>query len=345
MVTIREVAERAGVSIKTVSRVVNNTAEVSPATRQRVQQVIAELGYQPSSLARSLVRGKSDTVGVVIPLSAHFIFSRLFFTEVLRGIAEVLSDHRLDLLIYLAQDETPYIQLYRQRRVDGLILMSVPVDDPNLAGLLEGEAPCVFTCRITEHENPSWWVDADFATGVEQAVDHLVSLGHTRIGLLAGPPNLVSVHLRVKGYCRALAKHGIPVPEDLILYDDFSSEVGRTLARKLMEHPRPPTALICGDDMMALGAIQGVREMGRRVPEDVSVVGFDDVILAAYATPPLTTIRQDGYEKGRIAADLLIELMSEASHGVPRHVVLDTRLVVRHSTGPAPRDSNLDVGR
>lgn len=335
MVTIKDVARVSGVSIKTVSRVVNNLPEVALDTRQKVEQVILELGYQPNTTARSLVNGHTNTVGVIIPHSADYIFTHPFFTEVLRGIAEVLSANNLNLLLHLAHGKSPYASLHSQRQVDGLILMSIPVGDPNLQGLAESGAPCVCTCRISE--DPDWtnWVDADFAGGVEQAMEHLFLLGHRRIALLSGPMSLVSVRLRVRGYRNALTKHGFPIDRAYILEGEFTSDSGHSLAGKAMEHTNPPTALICGDDMMALGAISAVNELGLRVPEDVSVIGFDDISLARFSTPPLTTIRQDTFQKGRLAADALVALIHGRDHATPMQIMLEASLITRNSTAVA----------
>jgi LacI family transcriptional regulator len=335
MVTLKEVAQTAGVSIKTASRVVNHTARVSAETRQRVEQVISELGYQPNTIARSLVNGRANSVAVVIPRSASYVFSHPFFNEVLRGVAEVLNNHDLNLLLHFAHSDSPYVELYKQRRVDGFIVMSVPIDDPNLAGLVESGAPCVFTCRIREDNNPTHWVDADFAAGVGKAMEHLFSLGHRRIALLAGPPELVSVRLRVQGYERALASKGEPLSNDLILYGDFSSESGRRLAQQVILQSPSPTAIICGDDMMAMGAIQGLLEEGYQVPQDVSVVGFDDVGLASLATPPLTSVRQDTYKKGRLAAETLMKVINHSVGDSPVQIALEASLIVRQTTAMA----------
>jgi LacI family transcriptional regulator len=335
MITIKDVARNSGVSIKTVSRVVNNQAEVSPETRQKVQQTISQLGYQPNMTARNLVIGQSNTVGVIIPNSADYVFLHPFFNEVLRGIAEVLSENHFNLLLHLAHDDAPYARLYSQRKVDGLILMSIPIGDPNIQGLEESGAPCVCTCRISETNNSTNWVDADFAGGVEQAMEHLISLGHRRIALLAGTMNLVSVRLRVLGYQNALRKHGLPVEDGYILDGEFTSESGHVLAAKAMKHPNPPSALICGDDMMAFGAIQALKELGYGVPEDVSVIGFDDISLARFSSPPLTTIRQDTYQKGRMAAESLLAFMRDKHNAPPQQILLDTFLITRNSSAPA----------
>jgi DNA-binding LacI/PurR family transcriptional regulator len=254
--------------------------------------------------------------------------------EVLRWIAEVLSANNFNLLFHLAHEKVPYERLYSQRNVDGLILMSIPIDDPNIQGLEASGAPWVCTCRVSEGDDAVNWVDADFASGVEQTMDHLISLGHRRIALLAGPMNLVSVRLRLRGYRAALRKYGLPETGGYVLEGDFTSEAGHSLALQAMRHPQPPSALICGDDMMAFGAIQALKELGYRVPEDVSIVGFDDVNLARFSSPPLTTVRQDTYQKGRIAADTLLTLMRGATITHPIQTVLDTSLVVRDSTAP-----------
>jgi LacI family transcriptional regulator len=336
MVTIKDVARHSGVSIKTVSRVVNNLAEVSSETRQKVQQVILELGYQPNATARNLVNGKTNTVGVIIPHSADYIFTHSFFTQVLRGIAEVLSANNFDMHLHLAHDNEPYASLYSQRKVDGLILMSIPIGDPGIKGLDKSGAPCVFTCRLSDAgESDISFVDADFEGGVGLAMDHLISLGHRRIGLLTGAENLVSVKLRKQGYLKALKKNDIPVIEGYVLAGDFTSESGYDLALQIMQHPSPPSALVCGDDMMAFGAIKAVTELGYCVPKDISIVGFDDINLSQFSTPQLTTIRQEKYQKGRIAAETLLTLIQNKDNGPQRQIITETSLIVRASTAPA----------
>lgn len=335
MATLKDVAKFSGYSIKTVSRVVNNLAEVSPETRLKVERAILELGYQPNTLARSLANGRTNTIGVIIPHSADYIFTHPFFNEVLRGIAEVLGENQFNLLLHLAHDNAPYARLYSQRKVDGLILMSIPVGDPCIQGLEESGVPCLCTCRISENADSANWVDADFVGGVEQAIDHLISLGHRRIAILAGPMSLVSPRLRVLGYRNSLKKYHLPVTDGYILEGDFTSESGHNLAVSVMNQSEPPTALLCGDDMMAFGAIQGLKEYGYRVPEDVSVIGFDDISLARFSSPPLTTIRQDTYQKGRIAADALLSLIREKDHTSLVQTMLETSLVIRASTAPA----------
>lgn len=334
MVTIKDVARLSGVSMKTVSRVVNNIAEVSPQTRQKVKQAILELGYQQNTMARNLANGRTNAVGVIVPHSADYIFTHSFFTEVLRGIAEVLSANNVNLLLHLAHGKTPYVNLYYQRQVDGLILMSIQLDDPNLEGLTLSGVPYIGTCRIAENDHLSRWVDADFVGGVEQAMEHLISFGHRRIALLSGPKSLMSVRLREQGYRNALKENNIPQVDEYILEGDFTSESGYALTLQAMNFAHPPSALVCGDDMMAFGAMQALKEREYRVPEDVSVIGFDDISLARFSSPPLTTIRQDTYQKGRIAAETLLSLILNEDNTVPEQILLDTLLIVRNSTAP-----------
>jgi LacI family transcriptional regulator len=338
MVTIKDVARKSGFSIKTVSRVVNGLPEVSPDTREKIQQVITELGYQPNTMARNLVNGRTNTVGVIIPPSVDFVFSHPFFNEVLRGIGTGLNDKAFNLFLYLNQTGAPYSQLYFQRQIDGLILMNIPIGDSNLQGLVESGIPSVFTCRISEGKDPINWVDADFTSGVEQAVDYLVSLGHRRIALLAGPECLVSVRLRIQGYRNGLAKHNIPLHEEYILGGDFASESGYALAKTVMQLDNRPSALMCGDDMMAFGTIQALKEMGYRVPEDVSVIGFDDISLARFSSPPLTTVRQDSELKGRLTAETLLALIDSKGNYPLTQIMLPTSLIVRESTAPVSID-------
>ena len=335
MVTIRDVAKQAGVSIKTVSRVVNNQSEVSSNTREKVQQVISELDYRPNSNAQSLVSGRTKTIGVVIPYDTKYVFSHPFFAEVIRGIAEVLSVNGYDLLLNLAHGKEPYSKLYSQRKVDGLILMSIPMSDPNIKGLDKSGAPWVCTCRLSDSgESNINFVDADFEGGVILAVDHLISLGHRRIALLTGTEDLVSVKLRKQGYLKALNKNKIPIIGGYVLAGDFTSESGYALASQIMQHPSPPSALVCGDDMMAFGAIKAVTELGYSVPEDVSIIGFDDVSLSQFSTPQLTTIRQDTYQKGRFAAEILLNLLQGSDKGCNKQIIIDTSLIIRASTAP-----------
>ncbi len=336
MATIKDVSREAKVSIKTVSRVVNGSPEVAEETRTRVLNAIEMLEYRPSALGKRLVTGRANAIGVVIPRSADYVFAHLYFIEVLRGIGEVLGQHQLDLLLHLGRDDSEYAALAQQRRVDGLILLSIPVDDPLAVSLFGNDIPSVFTCRVTDGENPTNWVDCDPATGIEEAVQHLYERGHREIGFFQGPAGLMLPRLQLQALQAALMRRNLQLRKEWVFSGDYAFEAGSSHARELLDRSERPSALICSDDMIAVGAIGALARAGVRVPEDCSVIGFDDVLISRHLTPPLTSIRQDGFGKGRKAAEMLIELIRTGPPQQPIQAVLPTTLVVRESTASPP---------
>lgn len=337
MANIREVARKAGVSIKTVSRVINNSPEVAAETRERVRQVIDVLGYRPNLLARGLANGRTNTVGVVIHHSSHEVFSYPVFGDALNGIAHVLSEHDFDLLLNLAWAKHPYVDAFRQQRVDGLILMSVPLGDANLAGLAESGAPFVSTCQILDGGAQTNWVEPDFYGGTTQALEYLITLGHRRIALIAGPPDLASARTRERAYLDALARHNISLSPELIKRGPLFEGTGRRLAEALARCDPLPTAVVCSDDLVALEVLEQLHRLGLDVPGRLSVIGCDDASFARHAMPALTTLRQNSYLKGYLAANRLIQLIDAgANPPAPIQTLLPMELVLRDSTGPAP---------
>lgn len=336
MATIKDVSREAHVSIKTVSRVVNRSPEVAEETRVRVLEAIEMLGYRPSALGKRLVTGRANAIGVVIPRSAGYVFGHLYFIEVLRGIGDVLGQHQLDLLLHLGRDDSDYASLAQQRRVDGLILLSIPVDDPLAASLIGEDIPAVFTCRVMAEDNPTTWVDCDPAPGIDEAVDHLVALGHRDFGFLQGPEGLMLPRFQLAALRDSLRRRGLSLRNEWVLTGDYAFEAGSAHAQKLLGLAERPTALICSDDMIAIGAIGALVREGVNVPRDCSVIGFDDVLIVRHLTPPLTTIRQDGYGKGRSAAEMLIEMIKSGPSRNPDQRMLPTELIVRQSTAPPP---------
>ena len=335
MVTISDVAKSARVSKKTVSRVINDHPSVADATRMRVQEVIEKTGYRPSMLARGLAQGKTNSVGVIIDESAQDVFSYPLYSETLRGISSVLNAENLDMLVRFNRDDTSYVDLYRQRRVDGIVLLSMSMDDPHLPALFESDTPYVLTQRVTVTQDALHWVDADFESGSKQAAAHLVALGHRRIAFLTSPPNKTYVRALLRGYRAIFEAHGIPVQDDrIVTAQPYTSISADTIAAMLRSND-PPTAFVCSDDSKAVQLLQVVQELGYRVPGDVSVIGCDDALIAQYATPALTTIRQDAFRKGHLAAEILLHGMRNEQSQFPTQVLLSTELMVRGSTGPA----------
>lgn len=328
---MRDVAERAGVSVTTVSHVINETRPVSDELRQRVLAAIDELGYQPNVLARSLRRGETHTIGMIVPDSAN-----PFFAELARGIEDTSFEHGYNLILCNSDGdldkELIYADVLTEKQVDGILFVAAGVSTDHIRALQERRIPVV----IVDREIPDVSVDqvlTDNARGGWLATRHLLELGHRCIGCITGPSDVTPSAERVTGYRQALSEGGIPVDEVLIVKGDFQYESGYRAARQLLARDDPPTAIFACNDLMAVGAISAAVEMGRQVPVNLSVVGFDDVRLASFANPPLTTIVQPKYEMGVLATTMLLERMR--NHDIPpRRRLLDTSLLIRQSTAP-----------
>jgi LacI family transcriptional regulator len=328
---MRDVAERAGVSVTTVSHVINETRPVSDELRQRVLAAIDELGYQPNVLARSLRRGETHTIGMIVPDSAN-----PFFAELARGIEDTSFEHGYNLILCNSDGdldkELIYADVLTEKQVDGILFVAAGLSTDHIRALQERRIPVV----IVDREIPDVSVDqvlTDNAGGGWLATRHLLELGHRCIGCITGPSDVTPSAERVIGYRQALSEGGIPVDEVLIVKGDFQYESGYRAARQLLARDDPPTAIFACNDLMAVGAISAAVEMGRQVPVNLSVVGFDDVRLASFANPPLTTIVQPKYEMGVLATTMLLERMR--NHDIPpRRRLLDTSLLIRQSTAP-----------
>jgi len=335
-VTSHDVAQRAGVSRTTVSFVLNNVpgARISEETRRRVLEAAKELGYLPHAAARSLASQKTHTIGLVLCQSPDRVFHDAFLPEVLGGVGEVMRGKGYRVLVESVEDvarPNAYIDLIREQRIDGLLLSGPRSDDEELPRLRDEEFPVVLLGQLPGSGLPS--VDVDNADGACKAVEHLISLGHRRIGLITNaPPQYTSSAHRLQGYYLALQKHGIPYDDSLVRYGDFTEEGGYDRMMELLELDPPPTAVFVASDLVAFGALAAIRDRGLSVPHDVAVVGFDDVRLARYVTPPLTTVRLPAYELGRTAARLILNWV-ERGETPPPQVLLPTELVIRRSCG------------
>lgn len=326
-VTISDVARTAGVSVATVSKVINGRYGVAQSTSSRVMQVIDDLGYESSLVARSLRSHKTHVIGILV---AEF---EPFSTEILKGAASAVSDAGYELLAYTGGRqsggtgwERRYLSRLSGTLIDGAVLVTPTVVDAD---------PGVPVVAVDPHTGPTGLptVDSDNLTGGVTATRHLLDLGHRRIGFVAGRSDLESARLREDGYRRALAEAGVPVDERLIRTGDYRKESARGAVSELLSLPDRPTAVFAANDLTAIAAIEVAHEAGLTVPRDLSVVGFDDVPEAALAEPPLTTVRQPIQQLGAEAVTLLVALME----GVPTattHVRLPTTLVQRGSTAP-----------
>ena len=329
MATIREVAESAGVSYATVSHVINNTRVVSEETRERVLAAMTELNYRPNALARSLRQGKTNTIGLVLPDSANPFFaeiSRSIEDEAFRkGYSVFLCNTELD-----TQRELFYVDVLSKKQVDGIIFVAAGDQADSLDFLLRQGMSVV----MIDRDLPQVEVDAvltDHQLGGLLATRHLIELGHKRIACIAGPSSITPSAERITGYRRALEEANLPCDETLILRGDYHAQSGMEITHSILKMDPRPTAIFTLNDLMALGALRAAAEAGCSIPKDLAVVGYDDLELARFTNPPLTTIAQPKKEIGTQAVSLLVDRLSQKSRP-PRRLVLPPVLIIRRST-------------
>lgn len=331
MATIRDVAQDAGVSISTVSHVINETRYVSPETRARVLDAIARLRYRHNRLASSLRHQRTQTLGVLLPNSDN-----PFFARVLAGIESASYERGYNIILGNAHEdarrELDYLQVLLSRQVDGILLISTGAFAESLALLAQNAVPVVMVDRSANLEH----VDEIFTAnevGGRLATEYLLRLGHRRIGCITGPSHLTPSAHRVEGYRQALIAAGIQPNERLMIAADFQHSGGYVGAQTLLAQPQPPSAIFACNDLMAVGVLYAAHEAGLRVPQDLSLIGYDDIPLASYAIPRLTTISQPGEDLGRAAVDQLIERLKHP-RAAARHTMLPVQLVERDSCAP-----------
>lgn len=344
--TIKDVARRAGVSVATVSRVMNGTAPVLEHTRERILTAARELHFTPNASARSLSTRRTTALGVVLP-DLH----GEFFSELLRGLDRVAQQQGRHLLVSSSHHDPHGIAAALRAmhgRVDGLIVMAPDVPATALAESLPRNLPtvllnCAERTDVADGTAPVRirMLGVDNVGGAMAMVRHLASLGHERIGFIAGAPDNTDARERLIGYERAMHELGLEAPSAYRAGGDFSEESGWRAAQSLLDASPRPTAIVAANDMMALGALRAARERGLAVPADVSVAGFDDIPTARYVTPPLTTVRVDVESLGAHAASLLLALMTATDGDAApsprtRREVLPGVLVTRESCGPPP---------
>ena len=331
--TLEEVARLAGVSRATVSRVVNRSPKVSDGIRRTVDQAISELGYVPNPAARSLVTRRSDSVAVVITEPTGRLFADPFFPRLLRGISSELNARELQLVLLMPStpDEEERVRRYLGAgHVDGALLVSLHGDDQLPNWLAERDIPVVVGGRPPRGAEVSY-VDMDNRQGARTAVEHLIALGRRQIATIAGPTDMAAGIDRLAGYRDAFGAAGGPADAELVAVADFSQEGGAVAMRSLLSRRPDIDAVFAAADLMAVGAVQALREAGRRIPEDVAVVGFDDSPVAAMADPALTSVRQPIEEMGAEMTRLLIDSSTRSDASV-RRVILATSLVIRASS-------------
>ncbi|ELY4760808.1 DNA-binding transcriptional regulator CytR [Cronobacter sakazakii] len=334
--TMKDVAVRARVSTATVSRALMNPEKVSQATRNRVEQAAIDVGYLPGSLNRNLKRNESRTILVIVPDICD-----PFFSEIIRGIEVTAADQGYLVLIgdcaHQNQQEKTFIDLIITKQIDGMLLLGSRLPFDASKEEQRNLPPMVMANEFApELELPT--VHIDNLTAAFNAVNYLHELGHQRIACIAGPEEMPLCHYRLQGYVQALRRSGMTVDSHYIARGDFTYEAGANALEQLLSLPQPPTAIFCHSDVMALGALSMAKRRGFRVPDDLSIIGFDNIALAEFCDPPLTTVAQPRFDIGREAMLLLLSQLN--GHTVSSGSrLLDCELVLRGTTrAPKPRN-------
>ncbi len=329
MTKMSDVAKLANVSTATVSRVLRNPKTVKKSTQQKVFEAIKQLDYQPNILARRFRTNQTKTILVVVPSLTNLVFS-----EIIAGIDRVAMEQGYQVLLGDTNKQLEkaqnFINHLKQKQVDGAILLTVRLDQ-DLWKEIANHYPIVLASDFVEDMKvPTVTID-NVKSGFE-VTEHLIKLGHRKIAHVSGSADVSVSQERVKGYCKALRHYDIPFDPDLFIEADYSIEWGYSSVKKLMAQESNPTAIFFGNDEMAMGGIKAATEMGIRVPEDLAVVGFDDIKFSAIYNPPLTTISQPLHEMGKKAMELLVKIMDDEPLKTEKYV-LESEFVVRDSCG------------
>ncbi|MDY0409123.1 LacI family DNA-binding transcriptional regulator [Virgibacillus soli] len=335
-ITIKDVAQAAGVSPSTVSRVISDHPRISEETKNRVRGVMQELGYHPNLQARSLVVRSTETIGVVMPNSASKVLEDPFFPEVLRGISTKAREHQFG--IYLSTGATEkeiydeVVQMVQGRRVDGIILLYSRTDDKIMKYLLEKKFPFTVVGRPFENAERITFVDNDNTSITKQVTTHLIDLGHKEIAFLGANTEFVFTIDRLKGYKQALEEAQIAFNEDYIIPDAFlqDEQLAEEKMKQLLALPNRPTAFVIKDDFLAIQFISFFNSIGIRVPEDISMVGFNNITLCEYSHPPLTSVDIHIFRLGLEGANCLIEMLKNPDT-LPKRITIPGQMIYRKS--------------
>jgi LacI family transcriptional regulator len=334
-VTLKDLATELGLSITTVSRALAGYGDVAESTRQRVLQAAREMGYVPDVIARRLQKGRTDTIGFVIPTFGPR-FSDPYFSELLAGIGNEAARHNFDVLVSTRPPDTPeeeaaYRRMFEGRLVDGLLVVRTRLKDRRLALLAEIGFPFVAFGR-SDLEVDFPYVDEDGFRGFELVGQHLIGLGHRRLAFIAAPENLMFNKYRRAGLEDVLQRNGLSLPPQYCIVSDLTQGGGFEAMNQLLDLSPPPTAVVACNDLMALGAISAAQSRGLVIGRDLAITGFDDIPPAEHSHPSLTTVRQPVYDIGRQICHMLIRLI-QGEELAERHVLLQPELIVRESSG------------
>jgi LacI family transcriptional regulator len=337
-VTSKDVAEKVGVSRTTVSLVLNDVKgiQISAETRQKVIDAAKELGYVPNATAQALASRRTQVIGLVLTRDQHHIATDAFLPKIISGLLTTAKKHNIRILIDWVEEkhqESAYFELARAKRIDGMILSTPRLKDKALEQLEDADIPTVLMGSIEGSSLP--FVDVDNTKAAEKATSYLVGLGHENIACISNaPPEYTSAPERVNGYKNVLAGMSIPINKDLIRFANFDPESGYECMKSILQSQEKFTSVFVASDNVAIGAKSALRDANMRIPDDISLIGFDDIPWARYSDPPLTTIQLPAEELAQSACTLLMELIQDGHQNKQHQIILDTELVVRKSCKP-----------
>ncbi|CAG9609211.1 LacI family DNA-binding transcriptional regulator [Pseudoneobacillus rhizosphaerae] len=333
-ITIKDVARLANVAPSTVSRVIANSPRISEKTKEKVREAMEELGYHPNFIARSLASQSTQAIGLVMPSSTDKVFQNPFFPTVLRGISEGANEKQYALHMTTGKTEDEIfdgvVQMVQGGRVDGVVLLYSKVEDKVLTYLQKREFPFVVIGKPFKHVEEITHVDNDNFRATKEVTEYLINLGHEAIAFIGGDLNLVVTVERLLGYEKALRDFNLPLKQEYIIHEEFLREGGQGAVKELLSLEQPPTALVVADDLMALGVLNTLDEMGVSVPDDISIVSFNNVMLSEMSRPPLTSVDIGIFDLGFEAAKSLIQKVENPKEPVKR-IIIQHQLIKRLS--------------
>lgn len=329
--TLEDIAKASGVSRSTVSRVINGDDRVKPETRQKVNEVIGKFNFQPNLAARGLAAGHTNVLGLVIPTGVAAIFTDPYFPLLIQGVSAACNALEYTVMLWLAEPEYERRMIYQilhNGLLDGVIITSMQMQDPIVQSLYNSKMPFILVGRHPTLDVN--YIDVDNYTGALDGTAHLLRQGKKRVAAITGPQNTISGYDRYQGYLEALRQRNVPFNAELVAEGDFSEMSGYACMQKLLN--RKVDAVFAASDAMAYGAMRAIREANLYIPENIAVIGFDDLPPSAHTDPPLTSVRQPVQRMGSLVTETLVDIIRHPN-GQTRHIILPTELVIRETCG------------